>query len=215
MGRIIVPGAGSAIFEDVSKRPHINADLIRRVLGEGYLGLELTRLVIDEAADSSCGVVVEATDTHGGNYRVEGKGRGAVDAIFQAMLGRYAQEYQSLKSIELANFKVEARMDTKEEKSGVDAVASVLIEVRNSEGKLFSFTDESRSVAFSSARAILAVVEYFLNAERAFITLYNARKDAQDRHRDDLVARYTHEMSEVVKSTSYAEIIENIKKELG
>jgi len=133
----------------VLKRPQANSDLIRRVLAEGYLELQLARLVIDEAADSSCAVVVEATDTQGGKYRVEGKGRGAVDAIFQAMLDRYAQEYQSLKSIELANFKVEARMDTKEEKSGVDAVASVLIEVRNSEGKLFSFTDESRSVAFS------------------------------------------------------------------
>jgi hypothetical protein len=198
----------------VIKRPQANSDLIRRVLAEGYLELQLARLVIDETADSSCAVVVEATDTQGGKYRVEGKGRGAVDAIFQAMLDRYAQEYQSLKSIELANFTVEARMDTKEEKSGVDAVASVLIEVRNSEGKLFAFMDESRSIAFSSARAVLAVVEYFLNAERAFITLYKSRKDAQDRHRDDLVARYTHEMSEVVKSTSYAEIIENIKKEM-
>lgn len=196
------------------KGTQANSDLIRRVLGEGYLGLQLERLIIDEAADSSCAVTVEATDTHGGKYRVEGKGRGAVDAIFQAMLDRYAQEYQSLKSIELANFKVEARMETKQQQSGVDAVASVLIEVRNSEGKLFAFTDESRSVAFSSARAVLAVVEYFLNAERAFITLYKSRKDAQDRHRDDLVARYTHEMSEVVKSTSYAEIIENIKKEM-
>jgi hypothetical protein len=198
----------------VITRPHTNQDLIQRVLGDGYLKIELERLIVDEAADSSCSVVIEARDTHGGKYRVEGRGRGMVDATFHCMLERYAQEYQSLRSIELANFKVEARMDTKEQKSGVDAVASVLLDVRNSEGKLFSFTDESRSVTTSSARAVLAVVEYFVNAERAFITLYRSRKDAQDRHRDDLVARYTHEMSEVVKSTSYAEIIESIKKEL-
>ncbi|HWN71395.1 MAG TPA: alpha-isopropylmalate synthase regulatory domain-containing protein [Haliangium sp.] len=197
----------------MTKRPHENLDLIQRVLGDSYDKLVLDRLIIDEA-EASCSVVVEVTDTHAGKYRVEGKGRGMVDAIFRAMLDRYAQEYQSLKSIELANFKVEARLDTKEQKSGVDAVASVLIEVRNSEGKLFSFSDESRSVATSSARSVLAVVEYFVNAERAFITLYKSRKDAQDRHRDDLVARYTHEMSEVVKSTSYTEIIESIKKEL-
>lgn len=197
------------------KRPHANLELIKRVLGEGYLELVLERLIVDEAADSSCTVVVEAVDTHSGKHRVEGKGRGMVDAIFHALLGRYAQEYESLKSIELANFTVEARLDTKEEKSGVDAMASVLIEVRNSEGILFSFADESRSVATSSARAVLAMVEYFINAERAFITLYRSRKDAQDRHRDDLVARYTHEMSEVVKSTSYTEVIETIKKELG
>lgn len=199
----------------MTKRPHANVDLIKRILGDGYHELHLERLTIDEAAEASCSVVVEARDTHAGKYRVEGKGRGMVDAIFHAMLDRYAQEYQSLKSIELANFRVDARLDTKEQKSGVDAVASVLVEVRNSEGKLFSFMDESRSIATSSARAVLAVVEYFVNAERAFITLYKSRKDAQDRHRDDLVARYTHEMAEVVKSTSYAEIIESIKKELG
>lgn len=198
----------------MTKRSPENLDLIRRVLGDGYHELTLERLVIDEAPEASCSVVVEAVDTHAGKYRVEGKGRGMVDAIFHAMLDRYAQEYQSLKSIELSNFKVEARLDTKEQKSGVDAVASVLVEVRNSEGKLFSFTDESRSIATSSARAVLAVVEYFVNAERAFITLYKSRTDAQDRHRDDLVARYTHEMSEVVKSTSYAEVIESIKREL-
>ena len=208
------PQARERYIERVTKRPHANLELIRRVLGDGYHELELERLVLDEAAEASCSVVVEAKDTHAGRYRVEGTGRGLVDAIFHAMLERYAQEYQSLKSIELANFKVEARLDTKEQKSGADAVASVLVEVRNSEGKLFSFMDESRSIATSSARAVLAVVEYFVNAERAFITLYKSRKDAQDRHRDDLVARYTHEMSEVVKSTSYTEIIESIKREL-
>jgi LeuA allosteric (dimerisation) domain len=213
VGRVIGPRDREGYIESVTKRPHENLELIQRVLGDSYDKLVLERLILDEA-EAFCSVVVEATDTHAGKYRVEGKGRGMVDAIFCAMLDRYAQEYQSLKSIELANFKVEARLDTKEQKSGVDAVASVLIEVRNSEGKLFSFSDESRSVATSSARAVLAVVEYFVNAERAFITLYKSRKDAQDRHRDDLIARYTHEMAEVVKSTSYAEIIENIKKEL-
>ena len=67
----------------------------------------------------------------------------------------------------------------------------------------------------SAARAALASVEYFVNAERAFITLYKSRQDAQERQRHDLVTRYTSEMAEVVKSTSYAEVIENIKREIG
>ena len=53
------------------------------------------------------------------------------------------------------------------------------------------------------------------NAERAFLTLYNARRDALQRGREDLVARYTAELSEVVQSTSYAEVIANIRKELS
>lgn len=198
----------------MTKRPPINLELIKRVLGGNFLALSLERLVIEEAPDASCSVVVETKETNGSIQRVTGTGRGMVDAIFRALLERYAQEYPSLKSIELANFRIEGHMDTKQDKSGVDALATVLVEARNSEGMLFSFSDESRSIASSSARAVLAVVEYFVNAERAFITLYKSRKDAQDRHRDDLVARYTHEMSEVVKSTSYTEVIESIKKEL-
>ena len=44
--------------------------------------------------------------------------------------------------------------------------------------------------------------------------LHNARRDALARGREDLVARYTAEMAEVVESTSYAQVIENIRKEL-
>ena len=60
----------------------------------------------------------------------------------------------------------------------------------------------------------MAAVEYFVNAERAFITLHHARMDAKERRRDDLIVRYTRELAEVVKSTSYAEVIENMKKDL-
>ena len=62
---------------------------------------------------------------------------------------------------------------------------------------------------------MLACVQYFVNAERAFLTLHNARRDAMARCREDLVARYTAEMAEVVESTSYAEVIANIRREMS
>ena len=99
--------------------------------------------------------------------------------------------------------------------SGADAIGDVTIEVRNSDGQFFTFSDSSRSIATSTARALLAMVEYFINAERAFITLYKSREDAKERNREDLVARYTRELAEVVKSTSYAEVIESMKKSSG
>ena len=61
---------------------------------------------------------------------------------------------------------------------------------------------------------MIAAIEYFVNAERAFLTLHNARRDAASRGREDLVARYTAEMAEVVEATSYADVIANIRKEL-
>lgn len=199
----------------VTERPPANLELIRRVLGPDYLELRLEKLILEERVDDHVGkVVLETIDSKETRQTIEGSGVGLVDALFQALLGRYAGEYRSLESIEVASFAVQARLDTKKQKAGVDAIGEVTLEVRNSESNLFPFTDASRSITSSAARAVLAAVEYFINAERAFITLYRSRQDAKERNRDDLVTRYTRELAEVVKSTSYAEVIENIKKEL-
>ncbi|HTL36717.1 MAG TPA: alpha-isopropylmalate synthase regulatory domain-containing protein [Kofleriaceae bacterium] len=188
--------------------------LIRRVLGTNYLQLALGKLSIEEEpnAGSLVKVVVNEGETP---VEVEGKGVGVVDALYSGLLGRYAREYKSLETIELAGFSVAADVETKKGHAGVDAVGRVTLDVRNSEGRHFTFSHASRSVTTSTACAVLACVQYFVNAERAFLTLYNARRDALARGREDLVARYTREMAEVVEATSYAEVIANIRKELG
>lgn len=183
------------------------------MLGANYLELKLGRLAIEEADYTTHAKmsVFEGDQS----IEVDGKGVGVVDAIFQGMLGRYAREYQSLKSITLTNFQVGADLGTKKAQAGHDAVGRVTLEITNSEGRRFTFSDQSRSVTISIARAVLKITQYFVNAERAFVTLHNARRDALARNREDLVSRYTAEMAQVVESTSYAEVISNIKKELG
>jgi hypothetical protein len=193
--------------------PPPHEPLIRRILGSNFLELKLSRLAVEEDGATSVRVSMQEGEQP---VELEGKGVGLVDALYTGLLGRYAREYQSLKTIELTGFKVASDIEaTKKGQAGVDAVGRVTIDMRNSEGKHFSFTDSSRSLTTSTARAVLAIVQYFINAERAFLTLYNARRDALARGREDLVARYTAEMAEVVESTSYAEVIENIRKELS
>ena len=188
--------------------------LIKRVLGTNYLQLSLVKLTIDE--DPGAGATVKVAVSEGnGPIEVEGKGVGVVDALYSGLLGRYAREYKSLETLQLSGFHVAADIESKKHLAGVDAVGKVTLDVMNSEGRHFQFTDASRSVTTSTARAVIACVQYFVNAERAFLTLYNARRDAMSRGREDLVARYTAEMAEVVESTSYAEVIANIRKELG
>ena len=187
--------------------------LIRRVLGSNFLQLGLGRLVIEEQADGSS---VRLTVTEGDTpVEVEGKGVGLVDALHAALLSRYAREYQSLNTIQLASFYVDADVETKKGQAGVDAVGKVKLDVTNSEGRHFTVHDASRSVTASTARVVIAMVQYFVNAERAFLTLHNARQDAISRGREDLVSRYTAEMAEVVESTSYAEVIANIRKQMS
>ncbi|HUH04015.1 MAG TPA: alpha-isopropylmalate synthase regulatory domain-containing protein [Kofleriaceae bacterium] len=200
----------------MTRRPQLNSDLIRRVLGNDYLELTIVKLILEESLDAETSKVkVDTVDTHGNAQTVEGEGCGMVDALLSALFGRYALEYQSLETIELANFSVGARLDTKNQVSGADSVGEVMIDVRNSDGAHFLFADASRSIATSTARAVIAVVEYFVNAERAFIMLYKSLEDAKERNREDLVTRYTRELAEVVKSTSYTEVLETMKKTAG
>jgi hypothetical protein len=193
--------------------PSPHEPLIRRVLGTNFLELRLRKLLITEHDMTS--EVKMAISEGGDAFDVDGKGIGVVDALFDALLARYAREYQSLKTIQLIGFKVAADIETKKAQAGVDAVGRVTIDVTNSEGKHFTFSDASRSVTISITRAVLAMVQFFVNAERAFVTLHNARRDALSRGREDLVSRYTAEMAQVVESTSYAEVIENIRKEIS
>jgi len=182
------------------------------VLGANFFELKLHRLAIEEL-DGGSSVKLEVMEGEQ-VVEVEGRGVGLVDALYVALLGRYAREYQSLNTTQLTDFRVAADIETKKAQAGVDAVARVTLDVSNSEGRLFSFSDASRSVTSSTARAVLAMVQYFVNAERAFLTLHHARRDALARGREDLVSRYTAEMVAVVESTSYAEVIANIRKEL-
>ncbi|HUQ08540.1 MAG TPA: hypothetical protein VM261_38880 [Kofleriaceae bacterium] len=193
--------------------PAENLELIRRILGDGYLELRLAKLQTDEVPELATRVSVELTE-RGVTQSIEGEGVGPMDAVWGALIGRYAREYQSLKSITLAGFHVSAAIETKRRKAGLDALAKVEVCVVNSEGRRFDFADESRSVTASAARCVIAVAEYFVNAERAFVMLSHARKDAIARGRHDLVTRYTAELAEVVKSTSYTEVIESLRKEL-
>jgi hypothetical protein len=199
----------------VTITPPDNLELIRRVLGKDYLQLAIKHLSVEEDAEVATNVKVTVIDG-GAPVVIEGKGVGVVDAIYSGLLQRFALEYHSLETIALAGFTVDADVETtKKARAGVDAVGTVTIDVINSEGRRFTFSDSSRSVTTSVARAVLAVVQYFVNAERAFIMLHKARKDALDRGRPDLVARFTAELAEVVESTSYAEVIESIKKDAG
>jgi hypothetical protein len=187
--------------------------LIKRVLGDAYLALALQQLRIEENVAGSCHVHATLTES-GKSLEVDGNGVGAVDAMFAALLTRYGAEYRSLQTVSLVGFSVSAAMETKQAQSGVDAMGSVVIDVQNSEGQRFSFQESSRSVTLSSARAVLSIVEYFVNSERAFIMLDTARRDAIERNREDLVSRYTAEMAELVESTSYTEVIDKIRKRM-
>ena len=190
--------------------------LVRDVLGPEYLALRVDRVQFEEdLVEPRVSIRADLYNEHTGEHQaIAGQGVGIVDAFFQALVGRLANQYPSLKTIEFSKFRIEGRIDTKRQTQGADAMGEVTLVVRNSDRREFVFNDASRSITASAMRTVLQAVEYFVNSERAFIAVYGRLEDARKRNRDDLVQTYTGQLVELVKNTSYSEAIEGIKKKI-
>jgi hypothetical protein len=184
-----------------------NEALIKRTLGERYVKLEIESLRIEDDMRGFCQVKVQLSN----GLAVVGKGVGQIDAIFDALKTYYRKEYESLHSIELLDLKVALDRKTKRNQGGTDMECLVSVEVKNSRGKMFWFSNTSRSLASSSAKAVAAAVEFFINSEQAFFTLQEAIKDAEKRDRQDLKTRFLRDLSRLAENTSYAMAIKKKK----
>lgn len=188
--------------------------LMREVLGESYTHLRVRRAVIEEELEETTSITCEVTDeTTGENSIIAGKGVGVIDAFFKGIVDRFATDYPSLKTIRITSFQVDAKLETKSNYAGTDSAGEVSVSIMNSAGKFFRFSHASRSVIASSIITILLGLEYFINSERAYVTLHEAFTDAQQRSRDDLVQHYTRQMAVLVRNTSYSEVIERTRTE--
>jgi hypothetical protein len=203
--------------ENTSRQHEELIGLFRELLNEDYTHLRVNRVLIEEnLEEKSTSVSCEVTDEASGDkFVIAGKGVGAIDAFFQGMVERFATEYPSLNTICFSAFTVQARLDTKRKSSGADSEGEVVLEIQNSEGKAFRFKHSSRSVIASGIITTLLGMEYFINSERAFVTVYHAMKDAKERNRQDLVQRYTDTMAILVRNTSYSEVISKLREEMG
>jgi hypothetical protein len=187
--------------------------LIREVLGDGYAHLTVRRVFIEEDLEHlSTSITCEVTDVATSeNSVIAGKGVGVVDAFFNGFVNRFAGDYPSLKTIQFLSFRIGSQIETRSAFSGTDSKSAVTVDIQNSAGKVFRFGHASRSVLSSSIITILLALEYFVNSERAFVSVYEAFRDARDRKRNDLVQHYTSQMSVLVRNTSYSEVIERLR----
>lgn len=192
--------------------------LIREILAEEYLDLRVDRYTFDEEVPTNEGRIrCELHHERSGRPEViEGNGVGIIDAFFHGLKRHLAKSYPSLESIQFVSFVVRGDMDTRnrQQAAGADAEGDVVLGVRNTAGATFEFRHASRSISGSAVVVTLQAVEYFVNSERAFIQSYKALRHAKERGRQDLVDVYTRHLSELVRNTSYSEVIEDIQKQL-
>lgn len=190
--------------------------LAREVLGDSYVHFRLDRIAMDEDVIAGS-VKVQSTLSRSGTdekVQLEGEGVGLVDAFFDGVTSRFAEEYPSLKTIKISDFSLGSGFDRSQGRQS-DAMALATLRVKNSEGVEFTFTNRAASVTRSSLRAVLDALTFFLNSERAYVQLHVALQDAKARRRADLVERFQTQMGTLVAATSYSEVIERIRAEHG
>lgn len=195
-------------------------EAIIKLMGEVLDGTEL-KLKVDSyklEENLETGDVFVRCEVHdeksGEKQVIEGRGVGMVDATFAGFVARYADQFPSLKSIRFADFSINAKIETGQNKARSDAPALVTLRVINSEGREFAFENASRSITRSSIAVVLDTVAFFVNSERAFVQVYRALQHAKKSNRADSVARYTAQLATLVEATSYSDVIEQIRKEL-
>lgn len=143
---------------------------------------------------------------------ISGEGVGIVDAFFSGLIVRYSGQYPSLTTIRFGDFQIKANLDSGKRAAKADMAANVHLHVLNSDGRDYPFQHASPSLTLSSMMVVLQAVEFFINSERAFTNVYRALHHARSENRHDSIARYTAQLSTLVEATSYAEVIDQIKK---
>ena len=189
-------------------------ELIQKVLNEGYVNLSADTYELRETlGEGQCSVCVSLTRTDPSerSEQINGTGVGFVDALYHGLVDHYAREYPSLETVTFTGFEVKGNMGTTHAQ-GADAECVVTLIVKNTAGREFRFEDRDRSLVAASLRVVVEAAEYFINSEKAYITVFNAMTDARQRNRPDLIERYTGQLAELVKTTSYSEVIERIQE---
>ena len=188
--------------------------LARDILRENYVHFALEKVDMVEDKD---GVRAKAEMTRSGAgemLTIDGSGVGLLDAFFDGVIKRFADEYPSLKTIAVSDFRVGTGFDEAQGRRS-DALAIATLRIKNSEGVEFQFERRTPSVTRSSVRVALDALTFFINSERAYTQLHLALKDAKERRRSDLVERYRGQMSTLVTATSYSEVIEKLRRDGG
>lgn len=187
--------------------------LVQQILGIDMLRLNAKEQTIREAfregefTNVSC--IVYGLSS-GDPVMIQGSGVGSMDALFNGLKRKSATDYPSLHNIHFVDYQV---VDM-EEGADIKAQVTTKVTVMNDRGVRFTFTHRSRSVSASGSLAVLECVEYFINAERAVLRVFDWIDDAKRRNRQDLVDAYTEKLATLIEHATYTDTIDKRKREL-
>lgn len=188
-------------------------ELAKEILQDRYVSFTPQHIdVAEDFISNTVRVTARLLRGSGDLIEVAGQGVGVVDAFFDGMMRAFAQEFPSLKTMAVADFRLETGFDKAKGRRS-DATAAATLQVRNTEGAHFEFMSATPSITRSSILAVLQALTFFINSEKAYLTMHLALTDAKSRRRQDLVQKYQSQMAILVHATSYSELIERVKNQ--
>ena len=185
---------------------------MREVLQDDFLTLQVLRsTATEDFASGTCRLqAVVSAEPLAAEAEIDAEGVGVVAAFFDGLRARFAPEHPSLRSLSFSSFDVRGLIEESGDGDRSNAHARVTVGITNSYGNEFLFASVTPSVERSSLQAVANAVCYFINSERAYVTMYNALQHYRSTGRTDLVAKYTTMLGGMVRNTSYSEVLERL-----
>mgnify|MGYP007011830129 CR=1 FL=1 len=148
-----------------------------------------------------------ATPEPGEPVCVEAEAETLADALFTGLVARLVGEHPSLATLRLSHEQVTHSRSTQPPAHQAQA----RVGVRNAYGAELLFTASAPSAGLALLSATLDAVDHFINAEVAYTRIWQALHHARRQHRTDLEKTYTELLAELVRTTSYADVISRLQ----
>jgi hypothetical protein len=186
------------------KQIQVNA-LMRDVLGDEYLTLELRCPVIEEDLElGRATVAATLLDSRGGAARIiRGEGPDLARAAFGAVMGAFVGEFPSLTGLRFRSLAHDEAPGFGSGPSASDSQVTAHLAVDNAAGNTFRFEASSGSAAGACLQVSLTAIEYFFNSERAYFRVRMFLDEAKAKARPDLIGRYTWMLAQLVQNSTY------------
>lgn len=186
--------------------------IVEKYLGNDRRIIDIKSIqIIESDFSKNTDVIVEYLFNgadHDNPNPIQSYGDGFVDALVNGFVGRFEEEYKSLKNMKLCRFEVSA----KTKKNNIDqfSASKVFVEIgiKTPSSKELFFQEEDVSLVRACTRAVREAVQFMLNCEETVKVLQICLEDAKKRNRHDSITQYTNDLVELVKITSYENVLQ-------
>ncbi len=192
------------------------SNVAKEILADAWVVVQIVSLKFAENFETSRaildGKLIEVSENKPKDRTIQGEGVGLVDACFDAMIKCYDKDYYSLDTISIVDFTVNAHVEHGSKRKS-DAKVTAILHVKNSQDYEYVFKCTTSSISHSSVAVVQESVAFFINAELAYTRMPYALRDAEERGRHDLVARFQSHMGTLVHATSFEKLVGALRKE--